>query len=1041
MGRFPESGIAAVLDLSKWSPNVRQYLKDVDAMDKADARAEKTALRTANAKEQLFKSLFKNISPLPPSLQAAASSFLNFGKAAEGAEAGVAGLSLSLGSTTVALGVAAAAAAVATAAFVKLGMRGAAMPGVIKAFDVGAAKAGVFSDVLLKDLRKASAGTVSDMQLMKTANLALAGASEEVARALGQGGLAGLMEIARAQAKATGQDVDYLFNSLVTGVKRSTPLLIDNTGLVIKVGEANKKYAESIGKTVDQLTAQERQIALLNATLEAGAGAVEAYGKGSLQASERLAQISTKITNLLDRAAIAVQPLFNFLLAIANTLLALIIAPIRDLLLPIIYQVSNAIFGPLTMAWEGLTAGLRDMFAPILHTVHRWLVLIVGMIRLWGEAFKWLIKQVGKVLGPFKDVIKKYIIEPLAKLLDPASFAKFAGAVFGAFASGILWAANNLIFPAVIGIAEFIRDFLMGFSPPRKGPLKDIDKGGANVMAAWLEGFTGVSLTPVAAMAARVDAELGSIGKLSYKEVQDRLAAMDRALQPFIDHLEIAKAKMKAITTPLKAAQEAIRKRLDQTVKAFLAGEATAAQVRALDRQNEVIARRLGMFEDMTAEAQLQLNIMKARQAVERALLTIQARRTKAQEEAAQKVEKIASKVAKTKGGAGTVTAAAAGGGLSWEDLTQQDPTGSFLGVTDQEIQELWGDLSRNFTEGLDMTGVGAQLATFEQNRQKLSEIFGEIGQTKPFQTLTDTFNSVFGDQPGSVRNIVAGFVDTVTKWFDEDLKGIFDGFSLDTFKTTFLDVFGILPGTVSWLISAFKGVAIGMFDIGGSVTKLFDDFSLDTFKETFNTVFGEEGKLQELLNKGKEFLSGLLKWEEGGTLYDLVKKVADNFESVFLSPIKGALQALLDAFWGVLDWIADQWNSLISQIDKANTYDLLDPFIPDSGIHALKFSLGEPPQLRSGGFVLGGPSIVHRNELLVHSVSPYAVFPARWVSAMERIADTIAVWSPPPALTPAPVVVERQAGMVVNQNFHGRADPTSMRRAVYELQALGVLG
>jgi len=76
MGRFPESGIAAVLDLSKWSPNVRQYLKDVDAMDKADARAEKTALRTANAKEQLFKSLFKNISPLPPSLQAAASSCL-----------------------------------------------------------------------------------------------------------------------------------------------------------------------------------------------------------------------------------------------------------------------------------------------------------------------------------------------------------------------------------------------------------------------------------------------------------------------------------------------------------------------------------------------------------------------------------------------------------------------------------------------------------------------------------------------------------------------------------------------------------------------------------------------------------------------------------------------------------------------------------------------------------------------------------------------------------------------------------------------------
>ena len=91
-----------------------------------------------------------------------------------------------------------------------------------------------------------------------------------MAQALGPGkGLAGLMDIARAQARATGQDVNYLFDSLVMGVKRGTPLLIDNTGLVLKVSDANERFARSLGKTVGALTA-EKQIALLNATLEAG---------------------------------------------------------------------------------------------------------------------------------------------------------------------------------------------------------------------------------------------------------------------------------------------------------------------------------------------------------------------------------------------------------------------------------------------------------------------------------------------------------------------------------------------------------------------------------------------------------------------------------------------------------------------------------------------------------------------------------------------------------------------------------------------------
>src|SRR5690606_5692864 len=395
------------------------------------------------------------------------------------------------------------------AALVGLGLRGAAMTGVVQAFDALTASAGTTANVLLQDLRDAARGTVADMTLMRQANVALAGAGPELAKALAaDGGLAGLLEIARAQARATGESVDHLFQSLVTGIKRSSPLLIDNTGLVLKVGEANEAYARAIGKAVDQLTAEEQQIALLNATLEAGRVGIEQYGKSALQASEYMARIQTTITNTLDRLALAVQPIFTLFLAIADTILSAIVWPIQNIVIPIFYELANTIFGPLLTSFNLFKSAVGDLVAPVLRVIHRWVVLVVGVFRTLGYAFQWIAEQAATLFAPVKDIVIKYIVEPFTRLLDPTAFAKAAGNVFGAYAYGILWAANTLIYPAVIAIAEFIADFLMGFSPAKKGPLSKIDVGAANLMRTWLEAFTGVPLTPVENMMGRVNSLL-----------------------------------------------------------------------------------------------------------------------------------------------------------------------------------------------------------------------------------------------------------------------------------------------------------------------------------------------------------------------------------------------------------------------------------------------------------------------------------------------------------------------------------------------------
>lgn len=80
---------------------------------------------------------------------------------------------------------------------------------------------------LLDKLRDSTKGTLSDLELMKQAvNYNNFGLPVEK--------LASALEFARRRAADTGQSVDYLVNSLVNGIARQSPLILDNLGLNVK---------------------------------------------------------------------------------------------------------------------------------------------------------------------------------------------------------------------------------------------------------------------------------------------------------------------------------------------------------------------------------------------------------------------------------------------------------------------------------------------------------------------------------------------------------------------------------------------------------------------------------------------------------------------------------------------------------------------------------------------------------------------------------------------------------------------------------------
>lgn len=131
------------------------------------------------------------------------------------------------------------------------------------AFDNIATAAGSSGDAILEAMRKSSQGMVSNIDMMKSFNLAAQLVSEDFALKLPEA-----MGYLGKVAAATGTSMDYLLDSLVRGVGRLSPLILDNLGIQVDMNAAYEKYAGVLGKSVDEMSKAEKQTALMNETMK-----------------------------------------------------------------------------------------------------------------------------------------------------------------------------------------------------------------------------------------------------------------------------------------------------------------------------------------------------------------------------------------------------------------------------------------------------------------------------------------------------------------------------------------------------------------------------------------------------------------------------------------------------------------------------------------------------------------------------------------------------------------------------------------------------
>lgn len=153
-------------------------------------------------------------------------------------------------------------------------------------------------------LREAAGGTISDLKLMSGQLTLTAGFSQDVATSFANA-YPQLIQIARAaQAlNPTLGDMDYMLSSISYGIKTSSQRVLDNLGIVVKAGDAYKIYADQLGISTQKLTAEQKQLALLNEVLRVGDNLIQQNGGNVASATDDYARFEANVENLKNALA------------------------------------------------------------------------------------------------------------------------------------------------------------------------------------------------------------------------------------------------------------------------------------------------------------------------------------------------------------------------------------------------------------------------------------------------------------------------------------------------------------------------------------------------------------------------------------------------------------------------------------------------------------------------------------------------------------------------------------------------------------------
>lgn len=157
------------------------------------------------------------------------------------------------------------------------------------------AEAHLLDDVIVKKLRRATLGLVTDMELMRqTNNAMLLGIIKS------EDDMEKLARVATKLGRSLGLDVTSALTSLITGLGRQSRLMLDNIGIVVRTKDAYRAFADDLGVTVAQLDAFQLKQAFVTEGLEQGALKARNLSEDYRTLGEQASQMGITVVNVFN---------------------------------------------------------------------------------------------------------------------------------------------------------------------------------------------------------------------------------------------------------------------------------------------------------------------------------------------------------------------------------------------------------------------------------------------------------------------------------------------------------------------------------------------------------------------------------------------------------------------------------------------------------------------------------------------------------------------------------------------------------------------
>ncbi len=335
MAKFQQMGVSAVVD------GHRKYISDIGSMASATERSHSRIGRLGSIG---FKGILTGA-------KLATTAIVGIGAAATAAGAALGGIA------------------------VKLAIDATPLVDMEKGFNAIAENAGLVGSVVLASMQDVTAGTIRAADLMQVYNKGTTLLGENF------NDIIPIMDQLIAQGAAIGLSPLQAVEDFTTGVARESKMILDNLGIIVKIEDATASYAETLGKTADELTSTERQAAILSAAQES-----------LFKTSKALPSLNEFASTSLNRLKVTMAETKD---------------EIGKALVPVLKEFVDTLQGSLGPEAENIVEIFKRDFVPTLIEMARFIgANLPKAIKFARDAFIFL----GRVVRGMWNFIKKFVI-------------------------------------------------------------------------------------------------------------------------------------------------------------------------------------------------------------------------------------------------------------------------------------------------------------------------------------------------------------------------------------------------------------------------------------------------------------------------------------------------------------------------------------------------------------------------------------------------------------------------------------------------------